>query len=111
MAADVPRRIARRRRSPGRARLGRAAAAADLRCLRPGDGRHFRWQSGWGTYSLGVFGVGLGVLADLTGSAVLIWRFPAEPSPPVPSCRMETPAAAVVANALAVARLVPPGRA
>ncbi|HUY51324.1 MAG TPA: hypothetical protein VMV92_37420 [Streptosporangiaceae bacterium] len=26
-------------------------------------------------HSLGAFGVGLGVLADVTGSAVLIWRF------------------------------------
>jgi len=29
-------------------------------------------------HSLGVFAVGLGVLADVTGSATLIWRFAAE---------------------------------
>jgi hypothetical protein len=29
-------------------------------------------------HSLGVFAVGLGVLADVTGSATLIWRFRAE---------------------------------
>ena len=31
--------------------------------------------AGLGDHSLGVFGAGLGVLADVTRSAVLIWRF------------------------------------
>jgi divalent metal cation (Fe/Co/Zn/Cd) transporter len=57
-------------------------------------------------HSLGVFGVGLGVLADLTGSAVLIWRFRAERSQHAPSARMETRAAVVVAIALAVVSVV-----
>ena len=35
-------------------------------------------------HSLGVFAVGLGVLADVTGSAALIWRFRAERRQPEP---------------------------
>ena len=35
-------------------------------------------KTGLRDHSLGVFAVGLGVLADVTGSAVLIWRFEAE---------------------------------
>ena len=61
---------------------------------------------GLGDHSLGVFGVGLGVLADLSGSAVLIWRFRAERSQHVPSDQMETRAAVVVAIALAVVSVV-----
>jgi divalent metal cation (Fe/Co/Zn/Cd) transporter len=53
-------------------------------------------------HSLGVFAIGLGVLADVTGSAVLIWRFRAERRYPVRSGAMEARAAIVVANALAV---------
>jgi hypothetical protein len=34
--------------------------------------------TGLGAHSLGVFAVGLGVFADVTGSATLIWRFRAE---------------------------------
>jgi len=52
--------------------------------------------------SLGVLGIGLGVLADVTGSAVLIWRFGAERRHPVRSDAMEVGAATVVAIALAV---------
>jgi divalent metal cation (Fe/Co/Zn/Cd) transporter len=58
------------------------------------------------SHSLGVFGVGLGVLADVTGSAVLIWRFRAERSQHVPSGRMEIRAAIVVAAALAIVSAV-----
>ena len=44
---------------------------------------------GLGGHSLGVFAVGLGVLADVTGSATLIWRFRAELSEPALSDRRE----------------------
>jgi divalent metal cation (Fe/Co/Zn/Cd) transporter len=57
-------------------------------------------------HSLSVFGVGLGVLADVTGSAVLIWRFRAERSQHAQSDRMESRAAIVVAIALGVASAV-----
>lgn len=53
-------------------------------------------------HSLGVFAIGLGVLADVTGSAVLIWRFRAERRHPAQSGTTETRAAIVVAIALAV---------
>jgi cation diffusion facilitator family transporter len=53
-------------------------------------------------HSLGVFAVGLDVLADVTGSAVLIWRFRAERKQPVQSERAEVRAAIVVAVALVV---------
>ena len=53
-------------------------------------------------HSLGVFAIGLGVLADVTGSAVLIWRFRAERRHPVRSGAMEARAAIVVAIALGV---------
>lgn len=56
--------------------------------------------------SLGVFGVGLSVLADVTGSAVLIWRFRAERSQQAQSGQMETRAAIAVAAALAVVSAV-----
>jgi divalent metal cation (Fe/Co/Zn/Cd) transporter len=61
---------------------------------------------GLGDQSLGVFGVGLGVLADVTGSAVLIWRFRAEQRRGGPSGQMERRAAVVVAVALAVVSIV-----
>jgi divalent metal cation (Fe/Co/Zn/Cd) transporter len=57
-------------------------------------------------HSLGVFAVGLGVLADVTGSAALIWRFRAERRQPVRSDAAETRAAIVVAVALAVVSAV-----
>ena len=51
-------------------------------------------------HSLSVLAVGLGVLADVTGSAVLIWRFRAERQSPE-SGAQETRAAIIVAIALA----------
>lgn len=56
--------------------------------------------------SLGVFAVGLGVLADVTGSAVLIWRFRSERRQPRHSDASERQAAIVVAIALAVVAAV-----
>jgi divalent metal cation (Fe/Co/Zn/Cd) transporter len=55
-------------------------------------------------HSLGVFAIGLGVLADVTGSAVLIWRFRAEQQGR-PGTH-ETRAAIVVAVALVVVSVV-----
>ena len=57
-------------------------------------------------HSLGVFAVGLGVLADVTGSATLIWRFRAEQRQPLRAGPAETRAAVVVATALAVVSAV-----
>ena len=57
-------------------------------------------------HSLGVFGVGLGVLADVTGSATLIWRFRAERHWPGQSAAREWRAAVIVAVALAVVAVV-----
>jgi divalent metal cation (Fe/Co/Zn/Cd) transporter len=53
-------------------------------------------------HSLGVFAVGLDVLADVTGSAVLIWRFRAERYQPGQASAQEKRAAIIVAVALAV---------
>jgi divalent metal cation (Fe/Co/Zn/Cd) transporter len=53
-------------------------------------------------HSLGVLAVGLDVLADVTGSAVLIWRFRAERRRPAHSAAHEQRAALIVAIALAV---------
>jgi divalent metal cation (Fe/Co/Zn/Cd) transporter len=53
-------------------------------------------------HSLSVFAVGLGVLADVTGSAALIWRFRAERHQPGQSGAQETRAAIIVSAALAV---------
>lgn len=50
--------------------------------------------------SLGVFGAGLSLLADVTGSSALIWRFLAERRRPARSGRAEARAAALVAIAL-----------
>jgi divalent metal cation (Fe/Co/Zn/Cd) transporter len=57
-------------------------------------------------HSLGVFAVGLGVLADVTGSATLIWRFRAEISNPAHSGRRERQSAVIVSLALAVTAIV-----
>ena len=57
-------------------------------------------------HSLGVFAVGLGVLADVTGSATLIWRFRAEQRQPHRAGPAETRAAVVVATALAIVSAV-----
>ena len=62
--------------------------------------------SGLRGHSLGVFAVGLGVLADVTGSAALIWRFRAERRHPGQSGRQETRAAIIVAAALAAVSAV-----
>jgi len=57
-------------------------------------------------HSLGVFAIGLGVAADVTGSATLIWRFRAERRHPGRSDGTEARAAIVVAIALAVVAAV-----
>ncbi len=56
--------------------------------------------------SLSVLATGLGTLADVTGSATLIWRFAAERRQPGQSPAAETRAALVVASALAVVSVV-----
>ena len=56
--------------------------------------------------SLGVLGLGLTVLADLTGSAVLIWRFRAELRSADHPDRLEARAAVVVAAALGTVSVV-----
>lgn len=56
--------------------------------------------------SLAVVGVGLGVLADLSGSAVLIWRFRAERRRPIDAQAAEALADVVVATALGVTSAV-----
>jgi divalent metal cation (Fe/Co/Zn/Cd) transporter len=62
--------------------------------------------SGLQDHSLGVFAIGLGVLADVTGSAVLIWRFRAERRQPVQSGPAEAHAAVIVSIALGIVSLV-----
>ena len=57
-------------------------------------------------HSLGVLAIGLGVLADVTGSAVLIWRFRAERRQPGQSDAWEARAAIIVAIVLAVVSAV-----
>jgi len=57
-------------------------------------------------HSLGVLAVGLGVLADVAGSAVLVWRFRAERRRPGQSAGHEVRAAVIVAAALAVISVV-----
>jgi len=57
-------------------------------------------------HSLSVFAVGLGVLADVTGSAALIWRFRAERHQPGQSGTRETRAAIIDSVALAVVTAV-----
>jgi divalent metal cation (Fe/Co/Zn/Cd) transporter len=56
--------------------------------------------------SLSVLAIGLGVFADVTGSATLIWRFATERGQPGRSPAAETRAAIVVALALATASAV-----
>ena len=58
--------------------------------------------SGVDEHSPGVLAVGLGVLADVSGSAALIWWFRAELSQPGLSGRRERQSAVIVAVALAV---------
>jgi divalent metal cation (Fe/Co/Zn/Cd) transporter len=56
--------------------------------------------------SLGVLGLGLNVLADVTGSAVLIWRFRAELRHAAHADDVEARAAAVVAAALGTVSVI-----
>lgn len=56
--------------------------------------------------SLAVLGLGLNVLADVTGSAVLVWRFRAELHHEAHPASVEARAATVVAAALAIVSLV-----
>ena len=56
--------------------------------------------------SLAVVGVGLGVFADLSGSAVLIWRFRAERSHPIDGRAAESRAGTVVAACLLLTSVV-----
>ncbi len=56
--------------------------------------------------SLAVFGLGLGVLADLSGSSVLIWRFRAERRRPFDGRAAERLAGRVVAAALCLTSVV-----
>ena len=58
--------------------------------------------SGIADHSLGVLAAGLSVLADVTGSIVLVWRFRTERSDPERAERVEELAARAVAGALAV---------
>ncbi len=51
-------------------------------------------------HSLGVLAAGLAVLADVSGSVVLIWRFKVEQHAPERGARVEARAAAVIAAAL-----------
>ena len=62
--------------------------------------------TGLENHSLSVLAIGLSILADVTGSAALIWRFRAERRQPVQSQAAETRAAIVVAAALAIASAV-----
>ncbi len=62
--------------------------------------------SGLDDHSLGVFAVGRGVLADVTGSVALIWRFRAERRGPGQPGPHEAQAAIIVAAALAVISVV-----
>lgn len=57
-------------------------------------------------HSLGVLAVGLGVLADVTGSAVLIWRFRAELACPSVAGKREGQSAVIVAIALAAVAII-----
>jgi divalent metal cation (Fe/Co/Zn/Cd) transporter len=57
-------------------------------------------------HSLGVFAVGLGVLADVTGSATLIWRFRAELTNPALSGSREWRSAVIIGFALAGTAIV-----
>ena len=57
-------------------------------------------------HSLGVLGLGLTVLADLVGSAIVLWRFRAERGHRVSDGRFEVRAALVVAVALGLTSIV-----
>jgi divalent metal cation (Fe/Co/Zn/Cd) transporter len=57
-------------------------------------------SSGLIAHSLGVLAAGLAVLADVTGSIVLVWRFRVEQHQPERAAHVEARAAAVIAAAL-----------
>jgi divalent metal cation (Fe/Co/Zn/Cd) transporter len=57
---------------------------------------------GLAEHSVAVLGSGLGMLADLAGSLVLVWRFKAERSHPVRASQAERRAAIVIVAALAI---------
>jgi hypothetical protein len=80
-------------------------AGVDLGCLRHCLGHGFR-DNRVANHSLSVVAIGLGVLADVTGSAALIWRFRAERRQPGQSRQAETRAAIVVTAALATVSAV-----
>ncbi|HWD70696.1 MAG TPA: cation transporter [Solirubrobacteraceae bacterium] len=58
--------------------------------------------SGIAEHSLGVLAAGLSVLADVSGSVVLVWRFRTERSDPARAQHVEELAARVVAGTLAL---------
>jgi divalent metal cation (Fe/Co/Zn/Cd) transporter len=58
--------------------------------------------SGIADHSLGVLAAGLSVLADVTGSTVLVWRFRIERSDPERAEHVEARAALAVATALGI---------
>lgn len=62
--------------------------------------------AGIADHSLGVLAAGLSVLADVTGSVVLIWRFRAERGDPGRAHEVEDRAAVVIAVALGVIGVV-----
>jgi divalent metal cation (Fe/Co/Zn/Cd) transporter len=89
-----------------RARAGQITAALRLVWISAGFGLLSGTVSvitGLDGHSLSVLAIGLGVLADVTGSAALIWRFAAERRQPGQSPAAEARAAVVVAVALAAA--------
>lgn len=61
--------------------------------------------SGIAEHSLGVLAAGLSVLADVTGSVVLVWRFRTERADPERAGRVEELAAVAVASALGIIAL------
>jgi divalent metal cation (Fe/Co/Zn/Cd) transporter len=62
--------------------------------------------SGIAGHSLGVLAAGLSVLADVTGSVVLVWRFRTERSDPERAAHVEDLAALAVATALGIIAIV-----
>jgi divalent metal cation (Fe/Co/Zn/Cd) transporter len=58
--------------------------------------------SGLADHSLGVLAAGLSVLADVTGSIVLVWRFRTERTNPERAAHVEERAARAVATALGI---------
>jgi len=94
---------------PSQARAGQITAALWLVWISVGFGLLSGTVSvitGLHGHSLSVLAIGLGVLADVAGSATLIWRFAAERRQPGRSPAAEARAAIVVAVALATAGAV-----